>query len=119
MPIRFPVLPARNVNPIILAVGGLEDELVEIGVMLQPVEPLAGSLKVGMTLVVVPGCIAGEWQTDVGSFTQGVLGGIGSTNLHIKLVATVAGADDNGATNETTERFKHLLVELLQRGDVL
>ena len=59
MPIRFPITTARDVNPEVLAVGGLEDELVEVGIALQPVEPLAGGLKVGMALVVIPGGIAG------------------------------------------------------------
>ena len=48
-----------------------------------------------------------------------MLGGIGSTNLDIKLVATVTGADDNGAANEPAKRFKNFLAELLQCGDVL
>ena len=48
-----------------------------------------------------------------------MLGGIGSANLDIELVATVAGADDDWATDERAERFKNLTAELLQSGDVL
>lgn len=48
-----------------------------------------------------------------------MLRGIGSTNLHIELVAAVATADDNGAANEGTEGFEDFLAELLQHGDVL
>ena len=119
MAVGLAVLAARDVDPEVLAIRGLEDELVEVGITLQPVEPLAGGLKVGMALIVIPSGIAGERQADVSSFAQGVLGGIGSTNLHVELVATVAGADDNGAANEPTERFKDFLAELLQRRDVL
>ena len=42
MPVGLTVLSAGDVNPEVLAVGGLEDELVEVGIALQPVEPLAG-----------------------------------------------------------------------------
>jgi hypothetical protein len=48
-----------------------------------------------------------------------VLGGIGATNLDVERVATIAGADDNGAANEPTKGFENFLAELLQRGDIL
>ncbi len=67
-----------------------------------------------MTLVVVPSGIGGQWQTDVGSFAQGVLGGIGATHTDVELVATVATADDHGAANKASERYQHLPAELLQ-----
>ena len=54
MAIGSAILAARDVNPEVLAVGGLEDELVKVAIVLQPVEPLAGGLKVGMTFVVIP-----------------------------------------------------------------
>ena len=47
-----------------------------------------------------------------------MLGSVGSTNFDVELVATVAGADDNGAANEAAEGFEDFLAELLQRGDV-
>ena len=59
MAIGLAVLAAGDVNPEVLAVGGLHDELIKVGIMLQPVEPLAGGLKVGMSLVIIPSCIAG------------------------------------------------------------
>ena len=114
MAVGSAVLAARDMYPEVFAVGGLENELVIISVVLQPIKPLAGGLKVGMTLVIIPSGIACERQTDVSSFAQGVLGGIGSTNLHVELVATVAGGDDNGATNEPAERFQNFLAELLE-----
>ena len=119
MAVCLAVLAAGDMNPEVLAVGGFKDELVKVGVMLKPVKPLAGGFKVSMTLVVIPSGIAGERQADVSCFAQGVLGGIGSTNLHVELVATVAGADDNGTANEVAKWFQDLLAELLQRGDVL
>lgn len=48
-----------------------------------------------------------------------MLGGVGTTNLHVERVATVAGADDDGAANEPAKGFKDFLAELLQRGNVL
>ena len=39
MAIGSAVLSARNVNPEVLAVGGLHDELVKVAIVLQPVEP--------------------------------------------------------------------------------
>ena len=69
MAVGLAVLAARDVDPEVLAIRGLEDELVEVGITLQPVEPLAGGLKVGMALIVIPSGIAGERQADVSSFT--------------------------------------------------
>lgn len=38
------VFAAGHVNPVVLAIGGLEDELVKIAIVLNPVEPFAGCL---------------------------------------------------------------------------
>ena len=119
MPVRSPVPPAAHVEPIVFAIGGFEDELVEVGVALHPVEPLAGGLEVGVAPVVVPGGIGGEREADVGSFAQGVLGGIGATNLDVELIASIAGADDDGPADEGAKGFEDLAAELLQCGDVL
>ena len=67
MAIGSAVTTATHVNPEILTVGGLHNELVKVAIVLNPVKPLAGSLHIGMALVVIPGGIAGEWQTDVSS----------------------------------------------------
>ena len=119
MPVRSPVPPAAYVQPIIFAVGGFEDELVEVGVALHPVEPAVGGLEVGVATVVVPGGVGGEGQTEVGGFAQGVLGGVGSTNTDVELIASVAGADDDGPADEGAKGFEDLAAELLQCGDVL
>ena len=78
-----------------------------------------GGLEVGVATVVVPGGIGGEREADVGSFAQGVLGGIGSANLDIELVAPVAGADDDGPADVAAKGFEDLAAELLQHRDVL
>ena len=119
MPVRSPVPPAAHVEPIVFAIGGFEDELVEVGVALEPVEPAVGGLEVGVATVVAPGGVGGEGQADVGSFAEGVLGGIGATNLDVELVAAVAGADDDGPADEGAKGFEDLAAELLQCGDVL
>lgn len=67
MAISSPVATAGDVNPIVLAVGGLEDELIEIDVSLNEIEPASCYLHIRMTLIVIPGGVGGEWQTDVGS----------------------------------------------------
>jgi hypothetical protein len=68
MAVLLAVATAGDVNPVILTVGGFEDELVEVNMALEPVEPLVSGSEVGMTLVVVPGGVGGEGQTDVDSF---------------------------------------------------
>jgi len=68
MPVGFSVLPAGDMNPVILVIGCLQNHLVEVGVVLDEVNPLAGSLHVGVTTVVVPGDIRREGQQEVGSF---------------------------------------------------
>ena len=110
------VLAAGDVNPEVFAVGGLENQLIEVGVVLQIVEPLAGGLQVGMTLVVIPGGIAGEGQADVCGFAKGVLGGVGSTDTDVELVAAVTAGDDDRATDEGTEGLKNFLVGISFRG---
>lgn len=47
-------------NPIIATIGGLHNQLVKVGVVLQEVEPLFGELHVGVAFVVIPigiGCL--------------------------------------------------------------
>lgn len=59
MAVGSAILAARDVNPEVLAVGSLHDELVKVAIVLNPVKPLAGSLKVCMTLVIIPGRVGG------------------------------------------------------------
>lgn len=96
MAVPAPVLTAGDVEPEVLAVGGFEDELVEVGVVLQKVEPAAGNGHVGMRPVVCPIGVGGSGEVDVGSLSQGVLGGIGTSHPEVELRATVARADDKG-----------------------
>ena len=114
MAVGLAVLAAGDVNPEVLAVGGLKDELVEVGIALQPVKPLAGGFKVSMTLVIIPSCLASERETDISGLSESMLGGIGTTNLHVELVAAVAGADDHGAANKGAKWFKDFFAELLE-----
>ena len=108
MAVLVAVLPTRDVNPVVFAVGGFEDELVEVGVGFEEVEPAAGGLQVGVATVIVPGGVRGEGETEVGSFAQGVLGGVGSANTDVELIAAVAGGDDHGATDEGAEGFENV-----------
>ena len=47
-------------NPVVLAVGGFDDGLVEVGVWDEPVEPAVEDVHVGMGKVVVPVGVAGR-----------------------------------------------------------
>lgn len=40
MAVLLAVLAAGDVNPVILTVGGFEDELVEVNMAFEPIEPL-------------------------------------------------------------------------------
>ena len=68
MPIRPEIPPTTDVEPEILAVGGLQNELVEIDMRFQPVEPVLCFLHIGVALIVAPVAVGGEGQTDVGGF---------------------------------------------------
>lgn len=68
MPVGASVLPAGDMNPVVLVVSRLENHLVEVGVVLDEVNPLASSLHVGVATVVIPSGKRGEGQQEVGSF---------------------------------------------------
>ena len=85
MPVLLAVFPARDMNPKIFAIAGFQYQLIEICVSLNEIEPASGFLQVRVTLVVIPGGIAGEGQTDVGSLSESVLRSIGATNLDVEL----------------------------------
>ena len=63
---------AGDVDPV-FAMGMLEDELVEIGMVLQEIEPAIGNGHVGMREVVAPIDIRGSGQAYVAGFSKGVL----------------------------------------------
>ena len=109
---------AGDVDPV-FAMGMLEDELVEVGVVLQEIKPAVGNGHVGMREVVTPINIRGSGQADVAGFAKGVLGGIDASNLEVELWASVAGADDNRLARELPEGFEDFFAELLEGRDVL
>lgn len=49
MAVEAPVTLARDMNPEYLAVHGLKDELVEVGVVSKPLHPVSRQLYVGET----------------------------------------------------------------------
>ena len=59
MAVGSAVTTAADVNPEVFAVGGLKDELVEVGVAFQPVEPAMGGLQVRVATVIVPSGVTG------------------------------------------------------------
>ena len=102
VPIGFHIPSAADMQPVVLVVRGLEDELVEVGVVFDEVHPAFGLLQIGMPAVILPRGVGGEGQQEVGSFAQGVLRGVGATNLDVELVAAVAAGDDDGFAYEGT-----------------
>ncbi len=119
MAVLLAVLAAGDVNPVVEAVAGLEDELVEVGVLLEEGEPTVGHVHVSVRLPVLPGGVWSLGQTDVGGFTQGVLTGIDASYPDVQGRAAIAGADDDGLAGKRTEGFEDDTAELLQGGDVL
>ena len=63
---------AGDVDPV-FAMGMLEDELVEVGMVLQEIKPSVGNGHVGMREVVAPIDIRGSGQAYVAGFAKGVL----------------------------------------------
>lgn len=119
MPVFLAVLAAGDVDPVVVAVGGLQDELVEVGVLLEVGEPTVGSLHIGVVFAVSPRGVVGFGQGNVGGFAQGVLAGIDASYLYIEAWAAVAGTDDDRLSGERSEGFEDGATELLQGGDVL
>ena len=63
---------AGDVDPV-FAMGMLEDELVEVGVVLQEIEPAVGNGHVGMCFAITLFGVLGDRKANVGCFSQGVL----------------------------------------------
>ena len=70
---------AGDVDPV-FAMGMLEDELVEVGVVLQDIKPTVGNGHVGMREVVAPINIRGSGQAYVAGFAGHVLAVLHSTD---------------------------------------
>ena len=53
-----------------------------------------------MPFIVIPTSVGGEGQLNVGSFAESMLGSISTSDFNVQLITTIAGRDDNGATDE-------------------
>ena len=74
---------AGDVDPV-FAMGMLEDELVEVGMVLQEIKPSVGNGHVGMREVVAPIDIRGSGQAYVAGFAGHVLAVLHSTDGFIQ-----------------------------------
>ena len=119
MSVYLAVLAAGDVDPVVETVLCLQDELVEVGMVLEVGEPTVGDLHIGVVFAVCPRGVVGFGQGNVGGFAQGVLAGIDASYLYIEGWAAVAGTDDDGLSGERSEGFEDGATELLQGGDVL
>lgn len=80
-----------DVDPVVEAVGGLEDELVEAAVVGYPGQPLTGKVFIGMYLTARPH-LGGK--SDVDCLTGHVLTGGGAAHGTIEHGTTVARGND-------------------------
>ena len=113
MAVELRVTTARDVNPEVEVVGGFEDELVVVGVVLEEVEPLASLVHVGVTFAVVE-LVGSERQTDVGCFSELVLRVLAAANVAVDQRAAVAGVDGDGLADIVAERLEDVLAEVAQ-----
>ena len=95
MPILLDVLSATDMYPVVFAVGGLDDGLVEVGVLDYPVEPAVQNLFVGMGQSIVPLGVRCLGNLNVGRFAKDMLGGIDATDLDVMSAAFVDEAIDD------------------------
>lgn len=119
MTVLFLVLATRDVNPEVLAVGGLDEGLVEVRVGDQELKPAVEDVLIRVGFVVAPLCVSGLGDLDVGSFTECVPTGVCTTDLDVELATSVTRADDNRLLSESSERFKTLFAKLLERWNEL
>ena len=113
MAVELRVATTRDVNPEVEVIGGFEDELVVVGVVLEEVEPLASLVHVGVALSIVP--LAGsDWQTDVGCFSELMLRVLAATNVAVEQRAAIARVDGDGLADIVAERLEDVLAEIAQ-----
>lgn len=60
------VLAAADMDPVVASVRGFHDELVEVGVLDDPVEPSVEDVFIGMGFAIAPFGIGSLWYLDVG-----------------------------------------------------
>lgn len=89
MAVLFGVLTTRDVNPEVFVIGGLHDQLVKVAMGFYPVKPLVGKIHVSVLEVIVPIGIGGFGDVDVGSFSEGVLRGVCTTDFDVQSIATI------------------------------
>ena len=99
------VFSARNMYPEVFSVGGLDDGLVEVGVLDDPVEPAVEDGLVGMGFAIAPLGVRCLGNLDVGCFAKGVLRSIDSSDFDVESIAAVTGTDDYRLSCEGSERF--------------
>ena len=89
------VLAAGDVNPEVFAVGGLENQLIEVGVVLKEVEPLTGGFEVGMPLV------------DVINFMDGINGITAGYSLAV--LVPLALVNGSGFLDEPSDKVERMV----------
>lgn len=77
------VLSARDMYPEVFAVGGFDNDLVEVGVLDDSVEPAVKDGLVGMGFAIAPFDVGSLGNLDVGSFAYCMLRGIDTTYLDV------------------------------------
>ena len=113
MAVELRVATARDVDPEVELVGGFEDELIVVGVVLDEVEPPASLVLVGVTLTVMP-LEGSDRQSDVGCFTELVLRVLAATHIVVDHGTAIARTDGDGLAYIIAQRLEDILAEVAQ-----
>ena len=113
MAIELRVATARDVDPEVEVVGGLEDELVVVGIVLEEVEPLASHIHVGVTLTVMP-LEGSDRQADISCLTELVLRVLAASHIAVDQCTAIARTDGDGLAHIVAERLEDVLAEVAQ-----
>lgn len=77
------VLATTDMYPEVFAVRRLDDSLIEVSVLDDPVEPAVEDVFVGMGFAIAPLGVRCLGNLDVGCFAKGVLRGIDSSDFDV------------------------------------
>ena len=113
MAVELRVATARDVNPEVELIGGFEDELVVVGVVLDEVEPPASLLLVGVTLTVMP-LEGSDRQSDISCLTELVLRVLAASHIAVDQGTAITRTDGDGLIDIVAQRLEHVLAEVAQ-----
>ena len=111
--VEFRVATTRDVDPEVEVIGGFEDELVVVGVVLEEVEPPASHIHVGMALSVMP-LEGSDRQADISCLTELVLRVLAAAHIAVDQGTAITRTDGNGLVHIVAQRLEDILAEVAQ-----